>query len=91
MLNNDTVSGKQKGQGTLRNARKIYNDDVAGIITGLLKKGTEDAQLHVTCHTEYIHKINKSKSNRPFSKLERLIFLTSISSKTVCFVRKCRC
>ena len=52
---------------------KIYNDDVAGIITALQKKGTETVQLHVRCHTEYIHKKEYiSKSNRPFSKVKRL-------------------
>ena len=52
LLNYDTVSVKQKGQDTLRHANKIYNDDVAGIITALQKKGTETVQVHVTCHKQ---------------------------------------
>ena len=50
----------------------IYNDEVGGFITALQKKGVETVQLHGTCRTEYIHKRNISKTNRPFSKLKRL-------------------
>ena len=78
-------------QDTLRNFSKIYNDDVAAIITALEKKGTETVQLCVTCHTEYIRKNNISMSNMPFSKLKRLRstvpdFLILI--KTVCSMGK---
>ena len=72
LLNCDTVSVKQKGQDTLRNVCKILYNDVAGIIIAHQKKGRETVQLHVTCHTEYIHKRNIGKSNSPFSKLKKL-------------------
>ena len=47
----DTVSVEQKGQDTLRNASKIYNDDVAGITMFSASKEKDRDMSHATQDT----------------------------------------